>query len=804
MIVKYLKPAIRHFAKNKFLSFVNLVGLLAGITAFLYITHYVSFETSYDKFHEDSENIYRLGLRWFKGDVPDGDLARNFYGAGPAIKNEFPEVEEVARLRPWFGRTLASYEQKKFQVDKIYFADPGVFSVFSFPVISGDPNTALTTPRSIMISESTAKLYFGNGDPLGKVLHLKQGDIDVPHTINGVFEDVPENSHIKFNLLISYANLQSLDNNWKFNQVYTYAKFNERADIEKIKEKVPSFLSKYTEEIQSQGFSVNFIFQPLEGIHLNSNLQSEAEINGDGRNIQFLTLIALVILIIAYVNYVNLTTSYAINRAKEISVKKVLGALKISLRLQHLSEALILNFIAVAGGAFLEWTLFNADLIAGFKEQTGLLIHEPWFWPLAILLIVVGTLLSGLYPALVLSEVNPLIGLKGKYRSSKNGVLLRKGLTFFQFAAAVILIASTLTISRQITFMQDQDLGVDIDQVLVVNAPIIKSNNYGQKLETLKERLLNSSAVTQVAISSEVPGNKISWENTRIHKPGATTDDINVLQIMGVDPDFNKTFDLNIIAGRDFDENRVADRKSFIVNKPALLALGFESEEEALGKSLVWDDRDDGEGYQIIGVLEDYHQTGLREGIKPTILTLDHNNLEYLSIRISTNNMRSALSEIKRDYLRIFRDSTFDYFFLDEHFGKQYEADIQLRKFVTIFTGMALIISCLGLFGMMTLIVHARTKEVAIHKVLGASTMNNFWLLSRDVLVLVFIALLVSIPVSYTLMNSWLANFAFRIDFGLWFFIVPGVAIFMMVFITISHQIIKTTFLDPARTLKDE
>jgi putative ABC transport system permease protein len=805
MLKSYFVITVRNLMKNKVISFINIFGLSVGIAAALFILRYVDYETHYDSFHANVDKIYRVALRWYKNQEPDGDLAMNFYGAGPAMVREFPEVESFARFRSWSGRTIVSNEDTKMLVDKIYFADPSIFTMFSFPVTKGNAQAALSAPGSMMISESLSKKIFGNEDPMGRELQFKQGESLKKLTVNGVFADVPENSHIKFNILISYIDLGDFgETNWAWSEVYTYVMFREGADLATMQKMFPRFIEKYNgDEMKARGFSNDFILQPLRDIHLKSHLDSEIETNGDGSTVYFLLAIAIIILVIAYVNYINLTTAEVINKAKEIGIKKVIGANKTQLVYQHLFMFMTFNLIAIFFGIVLQEIITALLAQSDMDLSYGDFWNQPWIWGALFGLLIFGTFAAGTYPAFILSSFEPIATIKGYLKTSAAGLFIRKSLIVFQFIASIILIAVTLTVYSQINHMRHERLGIDINEVTVIDAPIVKSKSYDYLIKQFKSELLTYPFVKDVTVVTQVPGKKIDWRSTVIHKQNATQAEVNEMQMIGVDPGYIKTFGLQLVAGRDFNEDMIADKKGLIINEAALAPLGFENAASAIGYLMVWDEREDGTGFQIIGVVKNYHQTSVKDNVEPIVMTMAHDWDAYIAVRIQTSDVQGSLNTLKTTYNKYFAENTFSYFFLDEFFDYQYKSDQKFGIISGLFTIVAIVISSLGLIGLMSLTLYKRSREVSIHKVFGASSFSVFYLLAKDIIFLVVVALVIAIPVAYVLMSNWLLSFVSRVELGLWFFSLPGLAILIIVLIMISYHIIKVTSINPAKVLKD-
>ncbi len=807
MLRNYLKIAYRNLLKNKVFSLINILGLAIGMAACLLILQYVRFELSYDDFHEKGDRIYRVGVAWH---YPNGELEEkltgNFGAAGPAMKAELPEVEAFARFRPWFGSTLIKYDNVTLSQEHIYFADPSVFTIFSFPVLQGDAVNGLEEPNSAVLSASTAHKYFGHEDPIGKVIELQQDSTTRLFTVKAVFQDVPANTHFRFNVLLSYKNLGDFaETDWGFSMVKTYLLLQPHTDLAALPEKFQNLLHKYRESTMKDAVGeVEFILQPLRDIYLYSDLRDEAIPTGNGQTLYFLALIGVLILCIAYANYINLSTARAMDRAKEIGVRKVAGASKSALIGQFLLESLMINTIAI----ILAVTLVQV-LQLPFSWLTGQTLdlsqrHTVLFWLFWLGFFLVGSLASGLYPAFILSSFKPVAVLKGKLAQSRKGSRLRKSLVVFQFGISVALIAGTLLVYQQLTFMRDQKLGIDIDQIVVLKAPIVTDSTFSRKTEAFKNTLSAIPDILQVTASTEVPGRNITWSNDLIHRQDVSAEYITSNYILGIDYDFVATYNLQIIAGRDFDERFGTDKKGLIINEKAVYLMGFETPEAAIDQPMVWDYEEDGKDFKIIGVVKNFHQLGLQHAFDPMILTLKHQQESFYSCKIQGEHLSVTLQTLQQVYDKFFSGNPFDYFFLDAFFDQQYKADQQFGNVFLLFSGLAIFVACLGLLGLVAFTTAQRTKEIGIRKVLGASAQSILTLLSWDFIRLVGIASLIALPIAYGVMHMWLENYAFRIDMGWWMFLVPVAVVLLIALFTISFQTIKAALANPVQSLRYE
>ena len=812
MYHNYLKIVLRNLGKNRIYSFLNIFGLALGMTGCLIIIQYVRHEMSYDKFHENHQSIYRVELDTYSitGELEFG-CATNFANLGPTLLDEVPEVEASARLylRPGVISYIdARGHEQLFEEQKVFQADPEFLNIFSFPSVTLLPEDVLSEPYTAVISDAAARKYFGSENPLGKLFKFTTNfDPSENYKITGVVQS-PENSHLKFDFLLSLKTFEVQEPQatdlreygWNWYDFYTYIKVKPGTDAHFLESKFPSLVDKYRRPGASKRNI--FVLQPLKDIHLHSNLIQEARINGNWKSVYFLTIIAIFILIIAWINYVNLSTAKALDRAKEVGIRKVLGAQRRQLIKQFILESVILNIIAGSVAILLlEFILPIFTKLAGLATPLSM-YGDPYFWVFLLLLLLVGTFLSGVYPAVMLSSYKPISVLKGKFRNSETGLMMRKGLVVFQFSASVVLIAGTLIVYQQIEYMMQQDLGINLDQTLVIKAPSVVSNDslYLPEKEAFRNQLLRIPGVKNVATSSEVPGNLIYWTNS-IRTFLQEQENAHNLYRVAVDYDYLSGYDHRFLAGRDFSKNFVNDTTSVIINESTLKILEFETPQQALNKFVVSGGEDT---LKIIGVVADYHQEGLKKAHDPIAFLLVPDNRRYFSIKVETNNFSSLVGAIESQFNESFPGNPFSHFFLDEHFDQQYQSDRSFGQIFGVFASFAIIVACLGLFGLSSFTALQRTKEIGVRKVLGASVANILTLLSKDFVKLILIANVISWPIIYLVMNNWLENFANRINIGIGLYLVPGLMVLLITLFTVSYQSVMAATANPVKALRDE
>jgi putative ABC transport system permease protein len=803
MLKSYFKTALRSLLKHKAFSFINIFGLAIGMAAFLLILQYVTFELSYDQFHEKKDRIFRLQQdRYDKGQLST-QWAAGAAGIGTAIKEAFPEVETYAKLRGNGG--VISYGEKKFREEKIYFANNDFFSVFSYPLVKGNPAKLLTEPFQAVITQSTAKKYFGNEDPIGKrISYNKRED----YLITGLVEDMPENTHLKFTILFSFPTFVKFagpeaETTFDWDGFYTYVLLKPGVNPKTVEAKIPDMLEKKIGEInRERNHKVVYHLQPVTDIHLYSSYMIEAEANGNGESVYFLLIIAFFIIIIAWINYINLSTAKALDRAKEVGIRKVMGSYRQQLVGQFMFESVLVNLFAMLlalGLVVICLPMFNwlTDRQMGFS-----LLTKPNFWLALIGLFAIGSLLSGLYPAFVLSSFQPIAVLKGRLSKTTHGAFLRQSLVVGQFAASVALMVGTFCVFRQINYMQGQELGVQINQTLVLRGPNVTDSTYSDKLNSFKNELLRYPGIKKVAASTEVPGQKVGWNAGGIKLVGSGPGEANQYRVIGIDYDFLDSYGLKVIAGRNFSKELSTDPKAVLMNEAAAKLMGFAKPEDALNKQIdFW-----GEIYTIVGVVANHHQESLREDYDVHIFRLIPDSQNYYSLKLEagSENLNQLINTAHTRWGQFFPGNPFEYFFLDEHFDKQYKSDKQFGQVFGVFAVLAIFVACLGLFGLASFVTTQRTKEIGIRKVLGASISSILMLLSKDFVKLVLIAFLIASPITYYLLKQWLENYAFQASISPWMFILPGLLILLIALLTVSTQTVKAATDNPVKSLRSE
>lgn len=814
MILNYIKIAFRSLRKRRGHTFLNIAGLTIGMTCCLLIFHYVSYEKSYDDFHKDVSDIVRLRIDSYKGGELRWKSATVYPAIAPTMKKDFPEVQDFCRLIDASFLIANEATQAKFRETKGYFADQSSLKMFNIPLMQGNPSTALTGPDKMIISKSMATKYFGTKEALGRQLTIRGEGVSQTYEISGVFSDYPANSHLDIKYLISYDAFKKIiltvwgdssnpaETAWGWYDYYTYLQLKPGTDVNKLAAKLPAFSDRYmnsTEWAKKNNFKTEIHMMPMKDIHLYSNFNQEAEVNGNGQAVGFLFLVAIFIIGIAWINYINLATARSVERAREVGVRKVLGALRTDLIKLFLTESFLLNIIALLLSIGIFYALcIPFDRFTGHPDTNISL--SPHYWSLFAILFVGGTLLSGMYPAFVLSGFQPITVLKGIFKNSGSGLLLRKGLIVLQFTTSVVLIAGTIIVYRQVNFMRNQKLGANIDQTLVLEgATSLADSVYLNTFQPFKTDLLQQTGIKKLTASSNVMGQEIYWTNTH-KRVDAGSESGNTLYNLGIDYDFVPLFDMKLVAGRNFANDFGTERRNILLNEKAIKILGFPNAAAAIDKR-IHSGRDTN---TVVGVLADYHQQGLQKAIEPMIFRFRPGNRNFYSIKVATGNLPATIAAVKKTWDKYFPADPFSYTFLDETFSEQYKADILFGKVFGIFAFLAILIACFGLLGLSAYNVIQRTKEIGIRKVLGASAKSILILLSKDFMKLILVSLVLAIPLGWYIMHQWLQDFAYRIHIGWWVFAIAGFLALLIALLTIVMQAAKAVVVNPVKSLRSE
>ncbi|WP_414617949.1 ABC transporter permease [Dyadobacter sp. 32] len=806
MLSNYIISAYRSLVRHKVFSMINLLGLGLGLAASLLLFQYVAFELNFDNFH--GENIYRIRLDSYHGGSFENSSATSYYGESPALKETCEEIQDYVRLHRADG--MIQYQKDGVIISNFerrgFYADSGLFSMFNFPLVKGNKDHVLKNPNSVVITETVAKRYFGDAEPLGKVLTLTTEWQGGDYVVEGVVKDLPANSHMQFDLLFSIekllANAQFQHGAWYWTNFYNYLRLQPGTDIEQFQSKMDTILYRHLgREMLKSNNKQKFVLQPIRDIHLHSNIFSEMGVNGNAQLVSFILIVALLIIGIAWLNYQNLSTVKAMERAKEVGIRKVMGSGRSQLIFQFLLESLMLSFAAMGIAVILLLIvkpyfneLVGKDIASGFLNQRS-------FWIPVALTLAIGTCLSALYPAFVLSSFQPISALKGRFVKSVTGAQFRKGMVILQFTASILLIIGTLIIGKQIRFMQEQALGITINNKLIIRAPkILNSGSYTDEMRAFKDALLQYPSMAKIATSSEVPGKEIFWTN-EFKRKEASEYEKSIFSIVSVDDDYIPCYGIKLIAGRNFSEERISDfGNTVIINETALKVLGYTSAESALNQEI----QVGVEVKKVIGVMKDFQQESFKKSKTPLILYFIPWGNDYVSVSLNATDVHRDINLVTEAYKKIFPGNAVEFFFLDDFFNRQYRDEVRFGTILKVFSLLSIFIAAIGLFGLSSFVISKRTKEVGIRKVLGSSEISILYLLSKDFLILVAIAFLISIPIGTILMNKWLEGFAMRTDIPFWIYLLAGGIALMIAFCTVSFQAVKASLANPINSIRTE
>ncbi len=818
MFKNYLKIAARNLLKHQAYSLINVLGLAIGMACCILILLYVQNELRYDRHHEKAGRIYRVasdhkfGGTHFQMAVSPAPMAE-------ALVRDFPEVESAARFRGYGSFLIKKAGEQNFKEERVIFADDAIFDIFTIPLLAGDAKAALTAPNAVVISRASAKKYFGEADPVGQTLLFDNTDV---FKITGVFEDMPDNGHFHFDFIASLTSMdESRNNMWVSNNFRTYLLLKEGGEPAALKAKAleakfPEMVKKYAgpqaeellgaslDEIIRQGNQIRFYLQPLQDIHLHSDLGVEFEPNGNIKYVYIFSAIAFFILLIACINFMNLATARSANRAREVGIRKVVGSYRRQLIGQFLAESIFLSVIAMAlAVVMVELVLPTFNRLAEKNLQTFYFGNWPMLAALIGITLLVGVV-AGSYPAFVLSAFKPVSVLKGALQAGARASRLRSALVVFQFAASVILIVGTIIIRNQLHYIQNKNLGFDKEQVIVLH----DAYALREKLDAFKNEVMRNPRIASATVSGYLPVSS-DRSDTGFWPEGQRAGDNPVsMQIWSADYGYIPTMGMEMVAGRNFSETFGADSSAVILNEKAAKMFGFN---DPLGKKIyTWGftpgqgiDRDRSIPYTVIGVIKDFHFASLKENIGALGLRLGRSR-GLMSFRFKVENVAALIAFLENKWKEFAPDQPFAYSFLDERFSNMYRVEQKVGDVFSVFAGLAIFTACLGLFGLASFMAEQRTKEVGIRKVLGATAVNVTALLSKDFVKLVLVANLIAWPVAWYAMNRWLQDFAYRVNISWWVFALAGGLALLIALLTVSTQAIKAALANPVEALRYE
>lgn len=811
MFQNYIKIAVRNISRHKVYSAIKVAGFALGIACCLLLLLYVNHEMSYDRHVPDADRIYKACHYYHVGEN-EGMGSATPPPLGPTMKADFPEVEMAGRLNPYFNDAGANLFRKQGDAENTYeegftYADQEWMDLFALPFAKGDPATALIQPNTVVISSKMASKHFGSDNPIGEIVILNDNE-ETPYKITGVLDLLPSTSHFEFDYYLSMEGLENSRNtSWVYNNYYTYIKLKPGTSAESVEAKRAQFTEtyyspEYEEQIalditvgNKDGNFVGFDLQPLLDIHLKSDgIDPQLQPVGDIQYIWLFSAIALAILIIAMINFINLATARSANRAKEVGIRKTLGSFRIQLVYQFLIESILLSIMSVAIGIFIATACLD-----GFNSLTGLTLSMPfqelWFWVVLTIGTILLGVLSGIYPAFVLSSVSPISTLKGKLSMGSKSSTLRSTLVVFQFATSIVLIISTILVYRQMNFIQNKDLGFDKDQVLIIHDSYI----LGDQAATLQQKIQELPEANSATLTGFLPVSGFGYNGSTFWPAGreAVEDRVGDVQHWYVDEKYLETMGMTIVEGRNFDAKMGTDSTAVILNETAARKLGFDQATGQRVASL------NNQAFDVIGVVKDFHWESLQQDIGPVVLSYGVSN-STVTVRASGSEIASLIQKSKAVWTDFAPTQPFRYSFLDERFEEMYEGEQRVGTIFAAFAMLAILIACLGMFALAAYLAEQRIKEISIRKVLGASANSVFVLLIKNFMWLIGIAFVIGVPIGWYLMNEWLQRFAYGTEIGPDVFVIAGIIVVFIALATVSYQAIRVATTNPAESLAGE
>lgn len=809
MIRNYIKIAWRNITRHKFISAINISGLAIGLTCCLLILAYIINELSYDKFNINADRTYRVTRIFYDPNgTPNLHLSAVAPPFGPLLKTAFPDIEKMTRVLS-DGTAIMKYKEKIFNEKDTYFADENFPQIFSLDIIKGDRVNGLANPYTLMMTPEVAKKYFGDEDPINKSVIID----NTKHAflVTGIFNPFPANAHMHPQMLMSFSTLRDtaiygekqLETNFGNNAFYTYLLFPENYNIKPIERQLPSFLDNYVHfpgapQTFKTSKATSLTLQKLTDIHLRSHLDDEIENNGDIKRVYIFSIIALFILVIASINYMNLSSARSVIRAKEIGVRKVVGAQRSEIISQFLGESVLVTWIALLIAILLTALLLpNINKIAGLGLSINSLLHWQVIVSLLLLPFIVG-IVSGIYPALFMSSFKPVTVLKGVLKIGSGSVSFRKALVVTQFGISIFLIVATAVVFKQLRYMQQASLGFNKDYIVDLGYDSALNPRY----DAFRNDLLRNPAIKEVGRSSRIPSGRLLDDHGASFLMGSKMQPSKIdIKYLCTDYGFIPAYGMKLAAGRNFSKEFATDTANYIINETAVKALGWGTPDKAIGRDMAYG----GTKGKIIGVVKDFHFESLHQNIIPIVFYMPAQNYyHHISIKVSGNNLSSALATIQSTWRNYLPNDPYEYTFIDDKFQKLYTAEQQQESFVTIFSCIAIFIACLGLFGLSSFTISQRIKEIGVRKVLGASVPQIVAELSKDFLKLVLIASVFALAGAWFAMNKWLQDFAYRVNIGWAIFILAPLAALIIAFATISFQSVKAALMNPVKSLRSE
>ncbi len=799
----YLKLTIRQLLSNKLITGIKITGLTLGFTLSVLLIWYARFEFSYDNFHKNAPDIYRLQTEYSMGKGINYFCAPSDPAWGPVLKADFSEVKDFVRIYVMGGNRVVKYNNIKFRENRIYTVDPSFFRIFDYPLIKGDAGTVLKRPNTMVISESMALKYFGNEDPVGKTMEISNGNKFALHEITGVFKDFPVNSNLKYDFMVSWETIRSgwpeVETSWNLEFCYTYLLLDNKVSPHNIEQQSHDLFHKYSGS-KNVDKSVKLI--PLRDIHLEPARQWEKETKGNRTVTWIIMVLGFAILLIALINHVNIIISQSMERAKSIGLLHSFGSGKMSIVRYFMQESVTINLVSLVLSVvviFLSSSLLM-DISVSFSPH--LIFSSQLFWIIAGTELISSIAISGLLSGIAFSRINSLSLLKGTYKTSTSGVLVRKGFTVFQFVISIGFIIATVMVYRQMNFVSKKDLGVDMQHMLALRTPVGEDFDF-TKIHGFKSEIIKNPEITEVAMSSDIPGQHGS-SGTFVRRNPTDQED-PIFNIIICDQNYIQSYGLKIIAGKYFSDVPQNNKTSVLLNEKAVAILNYKPD-ETVGRFIYLPELNNAP-YKVIGVLKNFNQLSLHEDFIPIMIMgegLPWLSYSFFSLKIKTANYAQIIAKVEKEWQRFFPSSTLDYFFVDQFFNEQYNQDWLFSRVLILFSVLSVLISCLGVFALSLYLTAQRTKEIGIRKINGARISEVMTMLNRDFVKWVTIAFVIASPIAYYAMRKWLQNFAYKTELSWWIFALAGLMALGVALLTVSWQSWKAATRNPVEALRYE
>jgi len=795
------KLAFRQLLQNKAITGIKLLGLVLGLTLSILLIYYALFELSYDSFHKNAKHIYRLKSEYFEGKAITEVYSTTDPAWGPVLKDEFPEVKDFVRIFTFEREQVVNYNNVKFRETRVFTAEPSFFRIFDYSLVQGDTSNVLKRPYTMAISESISRKYFGNENAIGKLFKLSNGKKSNHFEVTGVFKDFPVNSNLQYDFIISWETIRSgfpqVETKWQLEMYYTYVLLDSKADPKKIERESPSVYNKHS---NWKNVNKRLRLIPLRDIHLEAFQQWEVEAKGNVTATWIILILGCAILLIALINHVNIIISQSIERSKLIGLRQILGSKKTNIVSYFVLESIILYLVAFLLSILIIELFTPLLIMVSNSFSIKVLFYSQTFWLIAGIEIAFCIIISGLIPGVIFSKLNPLLLLKGNYKTSKKSTFIQNSFTVFQFLVSIILIIATSLVYRQMDYVSKKDLGINMNQVLALRTPVGEDFE-DNKMKSFSDALMNNPEIADISVSSDIPGRDAC--NGLFAKRNLNNDDKQIFDIMKFDSHFFSLYGINIIVGQTFSDVSENNVGKIMLNEKAVSMLNYKPD-EIVGKTIYLPEMNNAP-VTVLGVFKNFNQLSLHETYSPLMIV--HFNwvpTSFFSLKLKSKNYAQIIGKIEKEWTQFFPSSEYDYFFVDQFFNQQYKQDRIFNKVLIIFSLLSVFISCLGVFAMSLYQTAQRTKEIGIRRVNGASRLNILRLLNKSFTLWVVIAFIIACPLAYWGVSLWLQNFPYRTSIAWWVFLLSGVLVFIIATATVGLQAWRAASRNPVEALRYE